>query len=256
MLSDHDVEFAFAQQNNILQVPFLQIVAGEKIAVAGANGAGKSTLVKLLARIHDVSSGSILVGEESIRNIRLRSLREQICYLPRDPVLFHGTLAGNLRFVRPTASESELLFAMEQADLITKVSDFSQGIQHRVGRGGCQLSGGERQRLAIARAILQRPSVLILDEATSCIDSASEALILHNLQTCLPLTTLIVVSHRLSTIREMRRLVVLSRGRIVADGEPHALTCTQATGPASFGFGSIGEAGTRCPYDAATGPQQ
>jgi ATP-binding cassette, subfamily B, heavy metal transporter len=223
-----DVEFGYAQQRDILRIPFLQILPGEKVAIAGENGAGKSTLVRLIARAYDVDSGSIRIGDEDIRNIRLKSLRQQVCYLPRDPVLFDGSLASNLRFVRPSASDLELREVIEQTDLANFLATLPEGLHQRVGPDGCQLSGGQRQRLAIARALLQRPRIVVLDEATSCLDPASETLVLRNLQHRLPSATLIVVSHRTSTVLAFDRILVLSGGQIVADGGSDALIFNQA----------------------------
>ena len=223
-----DVEFGYTEQRDILRIPFLRILPGEKVAIAGENGAGKSTLVRLIARAYDVDSGSIRIGDEDIRNIRLKSLRQQVCYLPRDPVLFDGSLASNLRFVRPSASDPELREVIEQTDLTNFLATLPEGLHQRVGPDGCQLSGGQRQRLAIARALLQRPRIVVLDEATSCLDPASETLVLCNLQHRLPSATLIVVSHRSSTILAFDRILVLSGGQIVADGGSDALIFNQA----------------------------
>ena len=223
-----DVEFGYAQQRDTLRIPFLRILPGEKVAIAGENGAGKSTLVRLIARAYDVDSGSIRIGDEDIRNIRLKSLRQQVCYLPRDPVLFDGSLASNLRFVRPSASDLELREVIEQTDLTNFLATLPEGLHQRVGPDGCQLSGGQRQRLAIARALLQRPRIVVLDEATSCLDPASEILVLRNLQHRLPSATLIFVSHRYSTILAFDRILVLSGGQIVADGGSDALIFNHA----------------------------
>jgi ABC-type bacteriocin/lantibiotic exporter with double-glycine peptidase domain len=213
-----EVVFRYERQRETLRVPFLQILSGEKVAIVGENGAGKSTLARLIARAYDVSSGSICVRNEDIRNIRLNDLRQNVCYLPRDPVLFEGSLASNLRFIRQGALEPELHGVLQEAGLTNFVTESPQGLHQRIGPDGCQLSGGQRQRLAIARALLQRPRILILDEATSCLDPTAETLVLGNLQRCLPSTTLIVVSHRPSTIRAFDRVLVLSGGRIVTDG--------------------------------------
>ena len=166
------------RKRETLRVPFLKILPGEKIAIVGENGAGKSTLARLIARAYDVGSGSICVGKEDIRNIRLNDLRQNVCYLPRDPVLFEGSLASNLRFVRQGASEPELHRVLQEAGLTNLVTEPPHGLHQRIGPDGCQLSGGQRQRLAIARALLQRPRILILDEATSCLDPTAETLVL------------------------------------------------------------------------------
>jgi len=210
------VEFGYGQENALI-VPSLRIAAGEKIAVVGENGAGKSTLARLIPRVYDVRQGSIYVGGKDVRKIRRKSLRQAICYLPRDPVLFEGTISSNLLFVRPAASDRELRSALHLADLDDVVAALPEGLHQRIGPDGCQLSGGQRQRLAIARALLQRPHILIFDEATSCLDPSSEALILGNVLDHLSASTLIVVSHRASTVAAFGRTLVLSGGRIVKD---------------------------------------
>jgi ABC-type multidrug transport system fused ATPase/permease subunit len=210
------VEFGYGHETTLF-VRFFRIPAGEKIAIVGENGAGKSTLARLIPRMYDVRSGSIRVGGKDVRSIQLKSLRSAICYLPRDPVLFDGTVASNLLFVRPGASDCDLRAAIHLADLDEVVASPPAGLHQRVGPDGCQLSGGQRQRLAIARALLQRPQVLILDEATSCLDPSSEALILRNISDYLSASTLIVVSHRASTVVAFSRILALSGGRIVED---------------------------------------
>jgi ABC-type multidrug transport system fused ATPase/permease subunit len=222
------VEFGYERQENVLRIPSLRIDAGENIALVGENGAGKSTLARLVTRLYDVNIGSILIGGTDIRNIELKTLRRHICYIPRDPILFDGTLASNLRFVRPGASDRELHKAIQLVDLVNVVLALPQGLHQRIGPDGCQLSGGQRQRLAIARALLQKPHILILDEATSCLDPTSETLILCNVRDHLPASTLIVVSHRASTLSAFSRILVLSGGRIVDDLGPDALVASQA----------------------------
>lgn len=216
-------EFRYPRQNAKLRVPSLHILAGEQVAVVGENGAGKSTFAKLLTRIYDVQAGSICLGGQDIRDVELKCLRKRVCYLPRDPILFHGTLASNLRFARPSASDGELQEALHGAGLSLFLNDLEGGLREEIGRDGCQLSGGQRQRLAIARAVLQRPQILILDEATSCLDPVSEQLVLGNLRRSLPAATMIVITHRLSTVAALPRVLVLSAGRIVEDGNPTSL---------------------------------
>jgi ABC-type bacteriocin/lantibiotic exporter with double-glycine peptidase domain len=213
------VEFGYAWNKNLLHVPSLRVLAGEQIAIAGANGAGKSTLVRLLARLYDPVSGEVRFGGENLRNIQLKSLRQKVCYLPRDPVLFDGSIASNLLFVRPSASKQELEKAMQMVELEALVQSLPGGLRQRIGPDACQLSGGERQRLALARAFLQQPRVLILDEATSCLDAFAEARILQELRRNLSLSTFIVISHRPSTFSTFSRVLLLSRGQIVSDGD-------------------------------------
>jgi ABC-type bacteriocin/lantibiotic exporter with double-glycine peptidase domain len=213
------VEFGYSRNKDLLSVPSLRILAGEHIAIAGENGAGKSTLVKLMARLYDPACGSIRLGGEDMRNIHLKSLRQSVCYLPGDPVLFDGSIASNLRFVRPAASEQELDEVIQLVGLSAFVASLPHGLRQHIGPDGCKLSGGERQRLALARAFLQKPRVLILDEATSCLDPSAEENILQRLRSNLSLSTFIVISHRLTTFSAFGRVLLLSHGRIASDGD-------------------------------------
>jgi ABC-type multidrug transport system fused ATPase/permease subunit len=224
-----NVEFGYSRNKDLLHVPSLRILPGEQIAIAGENGAGKSTLVRLIARLYDPVSGEVRLGGKDLRKIDLKSLRHSVCYLPRDPVLFDGSIASNLLFVRPSASEQELEEAMQRVGLTTLVRSLPGGLRQRIGPDGCQLSGGERQRLAVARALLQQPRILILDEATSCLDSSSEEKIIRGLRRNLNLSTLIVISHRLSTFSTFGRVLLLSRGRIVSDGDCGSFLVTHGT---------------------------
>jgi ABC-type multidrug transport system fused ATPase/permease subunit len=228
------VEFGYERQKSTLVVPSLRIAAGERIVIVGENGAGKSTLARLVTRLYDVKSGSIRIGGVDIREVGLKDLRRGVHYLPRDPVLFEGTLASNLRFVRPGASDRELFEAIQLADLSGVVTSLPGGLHQRLGPDACQLSGGQRQRLAIARAVLQRPRILILDEATSCLDPTSEALVLRNVSECLPTSTLVVVSHRASTLTGFGRVLILGAGQVVADSQPEAVVSDPAIVSASF----------------------
>jgi len=216
------VEFGYSRNKDLLCVPSLRIMAGEHIAIAGENGAGKSTLVKLMARLYDPVSGAVRLGGKDIRGIHLKSLRQSICYLPRDPVLFDGTIMSNLLFVRPAATEQEIEEAIRMVGLSAFAASLPHGLRQRIGPDGCQLSGGERQRLALARAFLQDPRVLILDEATSCLDTFAEATILGRLRE-INAWTLIVISHRPSTFQSFGRVLILSCGRIVEDSSPAAV---------------------------------
>ena len=213
------VEFGYERQARTLHIPSLRIAAGERVAIVGENGAGKSTLARLVTRLYDVKSGAIKIGGVDVREMGLKDLRGGVCYLPRDPVLFEGSLASNLRFVRPGASDLELREAIQLVHLADMVAAFPDGLHQRLGPDACQLSGGQRQRLAIARALLQRPHILILDEATSCLDPTAEALILRNVSDRLSTSTVIVVSHRASTLSGLGRVLVLAAGRIQADTE-------------------------------------
>lgn len=211
------VQFGYRRNRDLLDIPSLRIYAGSQIAIAGENGAGKSTLAKLMARLYDPVSGTVRLNGQDIRNIQIKSLRQSVSYLPRDPVLFAGSLRSNLLFVRPDTSDQEIIEAMEEVGLSGLLRALPHGLEERIGPDGCQLSGGERQRLALARALLKKPKVLILDEATSCLDFNSEVTVLENLRRLLNRSTHIVVSHRQSTLSMFERIVVLCGGRIVED---------------------------------------
>jgi ABC-type multidrug transport system fused ATPase/permease subunit len=162
----------------------------------------------------------VRIGRADVRDIELASLRRFVCYLSREPILFSGTLASNLHFVKPTAQEDEFQDVLRLVGLSGFVATLTDGLHQRVGPSACQLSGGQRQRLALARALLQQPRILILDEATSCLDPSSEEQLLGNIRKTLCSSTLIVISHRLSTLTSFQRVLVLSDGRIVEDGNP------------------------------------
>jgi ABC-type multidrug transport system fused ATPase/permease subunit len=218
-----NVSFGYPRNRGLLSLPYLNIRAGEQVAIVGENGAGKSTLAKLLARVYDADSGSISVAGRDVRKIEIESLREHVCYAPPHPVLFDTTLAGNLRLGNGTASDAELKEVVEHVGLAAWVCTLPGGLNHRVGPVGSHLSGGQRQRLGLGRAILQRPRILILDEATSSLDAGSEQQLLSNLRRILPGTTIVVISHRLSALRCVGRVIVLEAGRVVEDDVPTAL---------------------------------
>jgi subfamily B ATP-binding cassette protein MsbA len=218
-----DVRFGYPKRDGLLCIPRLEIPAGEHVAVVGENGAGKSTLAKLMARLYDVDSGSISVAGHDVREIEIESLREHVCYVPPHPVLFDTTLSGNLRLGKGTASDAELRGVLDHVGLATWTCGLQEGLNQRIGPGGHQLSGGQRQRLGIGRAILQRPRILILDEATSSLDAGSEQQLLNSLRRILPGTTIVVISHRLSALHCVDRVIVLEAGRIVEDDVPTTL---------------------------------
>jgi len=231
-----EVKFGYRRQPNLLHISSLRIGPGEQVAIAGENGAGKSTLAKLIARLYDPLSGSIKLGGLDLRDIDLKSLRDYVCYLPRDPVLFDGSVISNLRLVRQRASLENIDTALAEMGLSTLVATLPHGLHQRIGPGGCQLSGGQRQRLALARALLQEPRILILDEATSCLDAGGEAAVLRNLQSKLQRTTFMVVSHRYSTLSIFPRMLILADGRIQEDVREGSLTA----GPTVAGISIAG----------------
>ena len=196
----------------------LNIQPGEKIGLVGSSGSGKTTLTKLLLRFADIDSGKIAIDSQDIAGVTQVSLREQIAYVPQEPLLFHRSVRENIAYGRPDATDTEIERAAKKAgayDFIVKLQD---GFNTMVGERGVKLSGGQRQRIAIARAILKDAPILILDEATSALDSESEALIQKSLETLMKGRTSIVIAHRLSTIAKLDRIIVLENGRIVEDG--------------------------------------
>jgi ATP-binding cassette subfamily B protein len=213
-----DVSFRYRSDRDILREVSFAIEPGTKLAVVGASGAGKSTLVKLLFRFYDAGAGSIAIDGQEIRGMKLDSLRRAIAIVPQDTVLFNDTLLENVRYGRPGATDAEVAAALELAQLAGFVARLPEGWHTRVGERGMKLSGGERQRVAIARAILKRAPILVFDEATSSLDSHSEASILDALRALARGHTSLVIAHRLSTIVDADRIVVLDEGRVVEQG--------------------------------------
>jgi ATP-binding cassette, subfamily B, bacterial len=201
----------------------VQIRAGERIGLVGRSGSGKTTFVKLVQRLHDVSGGRILIDGQDIALATQQSLRAQIAIVQQDPILFHRTLAENIAYGRPGASPA----AVEQAARLANAHEFIQrlpkGYGTLVGERGVKLSGGERQRVALARAFLADAPVLILDEATSSLDSESEALIQQAMERLMKGRTSIVIAHRLSTVQSLDRILVFDRGQVVEQGSHAAL---------------------------------
>ncbi len=201
----------------------IDIPAGSRIALVGPSGSGKTTLTKLLQRLYDVQEGRILIDGQDIAGVRQESLRGQIAIVPQEPMLFHRSLAENIAYARPGASEAEVRQAAELANADGFIARLPQGYATLVGERGVKLSGGERQRVAIARAFLADCRVLILDEATSSLDSESEALVQEAMQRLMLGRTVIVIAHRLSTVVSLDRILVFSRGQLVEDGSHRAL---------------------------------
>jgi ATP-binding cassette subfamily B protein len=196
----------------------LHIEPGSRVGFVGRSGGGKTTLTRLLLRFADVQGGQILIGGQPIDEVPQAGLREAIGYVPQDPSMFHRTIAENIRFGRPGASDADVRRAAQLAHAAEFIEALPLGYETLVGERGVKLSGGQRQRVAIARAILKDAPILILDEATSSLDSESEALIQDALWTLMANRTAIVIAHRLSTVRRMDRLIVLDRGRIAEEG--------------------------------------
>lgn len=218
-----DIVFGFQKDRLILKNLNLTINQGEQVAIVGSSGAGKTTLTGLLLRLFDPINGQILIDGNDIREITQESLRQNISLVPQDPILFHRTILENIRYGRPEASDEEVVAAAQMAHCDKFIQKMPAGYQTLVGERGVKLSGGERQRVAIARAILKRAPILILDEATSSLDSKSESLIQDALKALVKDQTVIAIAHRLSTIRQMDRVVVLKNGIIAENGTHQSL---------------------------------
>jgi len=212
------VHFGYRPNRQILRNVSFSIPAGHTVAVVGASGAGKSTLARLLFRFYDVNQGSITIDGQDIREITQDSLRSAIGVVPQDTVLFNDTLFRNLAYGRPEASEEEVYQAARMAHLEQFIHSLPDGYNTQVGERGLKLSGGEKQRVAIARVILKNPPLLILDEATSSLDSLSEQAILGALKEVSRQRTSLVIAHRLSTTRDADTILVMEGGRIVESG--------------------------------------
>jgi ATP-binding cassette, subfamily B, bacterial len=223
-LEFHALHFAYPSQKELLRIPHLLISAGECVALVGENGAGKSTLAKLAARLYDPGSGSVSYGGVDLRVIRLKEFRSVAAYLPATPVLFDDTLAANLRLGRPQATDEELAQVLYAVDLTDFVDRLPLLYQQPLGPGGSRLSSGQRQRVALARTLLKRPRILILDEATSSMDAAVEQVVLDRTRLFLPSSTVLLLSHRLSTVRWAERVIVLEAGKIIRDEPTRALS--------------------------------
>jgi len=212
------IHFAYRPDRPILRDVNFTIPAGHKVAVVGASGAGKSTLARLLFRFYEVDQGAIRIDGQDIRTVTQDSLRSAIGVVPQDTVLFNDTLYRNLAYGRPEASEEEVYRAARMAHLEDFIHSLPEGYETKVGERGLKLSGGEKQRVAIARVILKNPPLLILDEATSSLDSLSEQAILGALNEVSQQRTTLVIAHRLSTIRDANTILVMDGGRIVESG--------------------------------------
>jgi ATP-binding cassette subfamily B protein len=191
---------------------------GQMVALVGPSGAGKSTTAMLVPRVYDVTSGSVLVGDVDVRRATLDSLRDTIGVVTQDSHLFHETIAENLRYARPEATDEELWTALDRAQVGQLIRELPDGLDTVVGERGYRFSGGEKQRIAIARLLLKAPSVVILDEATAHLDSESEAAVQRALGEALAGRTALVIAHRLSTVRDADQILVLDKGRIVERG--------------------------------------
>ena len=215
-----NVHFSYPSRKeiNVLKGVNLRVKFGQKIAIVGPSGVGKSTIASLLLRFYDIESGSIEIDGKNIYDFDLETLRGNMSIVPQDVILFGGTIKENIAYGKPNATEEEIELAAKQANALNFINGFPEKMETVVGERGIKLSGGQRQRIAIARALLKNPRILILDEATSSLDSESEKLVQEALEILMEGRTSIIIAHRLSTIRSADQILVLDHGIITEQG--------------------------------------
>lgn len=213
-----DVGFAYEQGQDVLKGLSFEVAPGQRVAIVGESGAGKSTLVTLIPRLYDVTSGAITIDGVDVRDYPIRRLRRSIGIVLQDTILFSGTVRENLRYGRKNACDKEIIEASKAANAHEFICSFPEGYDTLLGERGLTVSGGQRQRLSLARTILQDPRILILDEATSSLDSESENLITEALQRVMTGRTSLIIAHRLSTVTSADRILVMREGRIAESG--------------------------------------
>jgi ATP-binding cassette subfamily B protein len=225
-----DVSFRYREgQNHVLRHLSLDIRAGEYVALVGSSGVGKTTLCSLIPRFYEVTEGAILLDGHDIRDIRLRSLRQNIGVVQQEVYLFAGTVADNIRYGRPDASEAEVIAAAKKANAHDFIMALPNGYDTDIGQRGVKLSGGQKQRLSIARVFLKDPPVLIFDEATSALDNESEKAIRESLERLSSNRTTLVIAHRLSTVRNAGRIIVLTEDGVAEQGTHRDLIAMEGT---------------------------
>lgn len=219
-VSFKNVKFSYPSRKEIQVLKDVSFTAnfGQKIAIVGPSGVGKSTIASLLLRFYDIEGGEILIDEKNIYDFDLENLRGNMSIVPQDVILFGGTIRENIAYGKPNVTEEEIFLAAKQANALNFIEGFPEQFETIVGERGIKLSGGQRQRIAIARALLKNPSILILDEATSSLDSESEKLVQEALEILMQGRTSIIIAHRLSTIRSADQILVLDNGVITEQG--------------------------------------
>ncbi|HWS62357.1 MAG TPA: ATP-binding cassette domain-containing protein, partial [Steroidobacteraceae bacterium] len=229
------ISFTYPSGQTVLKDFTLDVPAGQRIGLVGRSGAGKSTIIALLQRLYDPAAGEVLVDGQNIAGVTQESLRGSIAVVQQDISLFHRSLLENLRYGRPEAGDEEVFRAVEAAKCTEFINRLPEGFDTLVGERGMKLSGGQRQRLAIARAFLMNAPIVLLDEATSSLDTESEQAIQEALSRLFKGRTVLAIAHRLSTLDAFDRIVVLDRGRIVEDGPPRRLLQTKGVYSRMYG---------------------
>jgi subfamily B ATP-binding cassette protein MsbA len=219
----HNVSFKYEKSDLILNKINLEINKGEVLAIVGPSGAGKSSLVDLIPRFYDVIDGSILIDDLDIRNITVKSVRSFIGVVTQETILFNDTVKSNIAYGLQDLSQDKIIDAAKAANAHNFIENLKDGYETVIGDRGTKLSGGERQRLSIARALLKNPPILILDEATSSLDTESEVLVQQAIERLMTGRTSIVIAHRLSTVQRANKIIVLNDGEIVEEGTHEVL---------------------------------
>jgi ATP-binding cassette subfamily B protein len=218
-----NVVFSYDGEKNALDNISFEVKAGQMVGLSGPSGAGKTTIINLLGRFYEISEGSIIIDGHDIGDVKVKSLRDQISIVLQDPFLFHGSIAENIVYSKPEASRAEVIAAAKAANAHEFIINFPDGYDTMVGERGVGLSGGEKQRISIARAILKNPRILILDEATSSVDTETESLIQNAIDRLVEGRTTFAIAHRLSTLKKADKLLILEKGKIAEMGTHNEL---------------------------------
>ncbi len=224
-ISFNDVEFSYGDQQVLKNIVF-DIEPDSKVALVGESGEGKTTITNLLMRLYEPQHGQIMIDEQNINEITQKSLRDNIGVVFQDPALFSGTISENIAYARPSAKQSEIIAAAKAANAHEFIEKFEKGYDSEIGERGLKLSGGQKQRIAIARALLKNAPILILDEATSSLDSKSEAMVQDALKRLMKGRTTLIIAHRLSTIQHVDKIITLTGGKVDEVGSPQKLAKT------------------------------